>query len=597
MELSILNLLLVLFVAWIGGQIAARLGYPSVLGELIAGIIFGPPLLGILYGSDAINVLAELGVLMMMLYIGMEIDPRELGKASKGGVLAALGGFIVPFALGMWIVVASNGTTIAGVFVGMAMGVTSLATKSRILVDLKILDTRIAHVMLAGALVADTLSLIIFAGILSFATAGELDLLMISTISVKVLLFFFVSWLLGLKVFPFLYKWLKQRNITGRTFNATLILLIALAFAELAHLAELHSILGAFIAGLVLREAITVKKLSHELTDLVKDVSLGFLAPIFFVTAGFQVSLDVLHSDTILLVGTIVLATVGKVVGTTLFYLPSGYGWREGLTIGAGMNGRGAVEIVIAGIGLNAGIISQEIFSILVFMAIITTATVPVFLKMGVEWLDRRNELIRSTIGKEDIVIVGAGSLARLFAKALVSKRPITMIDSNETNCKKAAEMGLKANYGDALDDIILRDAGIDSTGTLISMTPNAEVNVLIAKRSYEEFLVPQIFSAIIDEREKGLIKQLEAVGGKQLFDRKVNILEWENMINNDQIILEQIKIETGSKTELEKKIPSNALPMIIVRENKKYVYDGFESVNKGDLIFTLFRKSDSNTK
>lgn len=597
MELSILNLLLVLFVAWIGGQLAVRLGYPSVLGELLAGIIFGPPLLGILFGSDAINVLAELGVIMMMLYIGMEIDPRELGKASKGGVLAALGGFIVPFALGLWIVVASGGTTIAGVFVGMAMGVTSLATKSRILVDLKILDTRIAHVMLAGALVADTLSLVIFAGILSFATAGELDLLMISTIAVKVLLFFFVSWLLGLKVFPFLYKWLKQRNITGRTFNATLILLIALAFAELAHLAELHSILGAFIAGLVLREAITVKKLSHELTDLVKDVSLGFLAPIFFVTAGFQVSLEVIHTDTTLLIGTIVLATVGKVVGTTLFYLPSGYGWREGLTIGAGMNGRGAVEIVIAGIGLNAGIISQEIFSVLVFMAIVTTATVPVLLKIGVEWLDKRNELVRSTIGKEDIVIVGAGSLARLFAKALVSKRPITMIDSNETNCKKAAEMGLKANYGDALDDIILRDAGIDSTGTLISMTPNAEVNVLIAKRSYEEFLVPQIFAAIIDEREKGLIKQLETVGGKLLFDRKINILEWENMINNDQIILEQIKIESGSKNELEKKIPTDALPMIIVRENKKYVYDGLESVNKGDLIFTLFRKPDPNSK
>lgn len=597
MELSILNLFLVLFVAWIGGQLAVRLGYPSVLGELLAGIIFGPPLLGILFGSDAINVLAELGVIMMMLYIGMEIDPRELGKASKGGVLAALGGFIVPFALGLWIVVASGGTTIAGVFVGMAMGVTSLATKSRILVDLKILDTRIAYVMLAGALVADTLSLVIFAGILSFATVGKLDLLMISTIAVKILLFFFVSWLLGLKVFPFLYKWLKQRNITGRTFNATLILLIALAFAELAHLAELHSILGAFIAGLVLREAITVKKLSHELTDLVKDVSLGFLAPIFFVTAGFQVSLEVIHTDTTLLIGTIVLATVGKVVGTTLFYLPSGYGWREGLTIGAGMNGRGAVEIVIAGIGLNAGIISQEIFSILVFMAIITTATVPVLLKIGVEWLDKRNELVRSTIGKEDIVIVGAGSLARLFAKALVSKRPITMIDSNETNCKKAAEMGLKANYGDALDDIILRDAGIDSTGTLISMTPNAEVNVLIAKRSYEEFLVPQIFAAIIDEREKGLIKQLETVGGKLLFDRKVNILEWENMINNDQIILEQIKIESGSKNELEKKIPTDTLPMIIVRENKKYVYDGFESVNKGDLIFTLFRKPDPNTK
>lgn len=594
LELNILNLLLVLFTAWIGGQFATRLGYPSVLGELLSGIIFGPPLLGILFGSEAINVLAELGVIMMMLYIGMEIDPRELSKASKGGVLAALGGFIVPFILGMWIVIDSGGTTIAGVFVGMAMGVTSLATKSRILVDLKILDTRIAHVMLAGALMADTLSLVIFAGILSFALAGEIDLLMISTTTVKVLLFFFISWLLGLKVFPFLYKWLKQRNITGRTFNVTLILLIALAFAELAHLAELHSILGAFIAGLVLREAITVKKLSHELTDLVKDVSLGFLAPIFFVTAGFQVSLEVFHSDIYLLLGTIVLATVGKIVGTTLFYLPSGYGWREGLTIGAGMNGRGAVEIVIAGIGLNAGIISQEIFSILVFMAIITTASVPVFLKIGIEWLSKRNELARSTIGKDDIVIVGAGALARLFAKALASRRPITMIDSNETNCSKAKEMGLKAIYGDALDDIVLRDAGIDSTGMLVAMTPNAEVNVLIAKRSYEEFLVPQIFAVILDEREKGLIKQLETAGGRLLFNSKVNLLEWENLLNNDMIILEQIPVESANIHELKTKIPPESLPMIIVRNDKKYIYNGFESINKGDIILALFKKPNA---
>lgn len=591
MELSILNLLLVLLVAWIGGLAATRLGYPSVLGELLAGILFGPPLLGILFGSEAIAVLAELGVLMMMLYIGMEIDPRELGKASKGGILAALGGFIVPFALGLWIVVDGGGTVIAGVFVGMAMGVTSLATKSRILVDLKILDTRVAHVMLAGALVADTLSLIIFAGIISFATAGQLDLVNISVIALKVILFFFVSWFLGYKVFPPFYKWLKKKNFTGRTFNATLILLIALAFAELAHLAELHGILGAFIAGLVLREAIAVKKLSHELTDLVKDVSLGFLAPIFFVTAGFQVSLEVIQTDTYLLIMTILLATVGKIVGTALFYLPSGFGWREGVTIGAGMNGRGAVEIVIAGIGLNAGIISQEIFSILVFMAIITTATVPVLLKSGIDRLEKRNELARSTVGKDDIVIIGAGSLARLFAKALISKRPITLIDSNEGNCVKAKEMGLKAIYGDALDDVVLRDAGIDSTGMIIAMTPNAEVNVLVAKRSSEEFLVPQIFAAIIDDREKGLIKQLETFGGQLLFNNKIKISEWENLIDNDQIMLEQIHIETPSREEIEKKIPKDALPMIIVRDNKKFIYNGIQSIRKGDIILALFVK------
>ncbi len=592
MEFSILNLLLVLLAAWLGGHAAARIGYPSVLGELLAGIVLGPPLLGILVGSDALNVLAELGVLIMMLYIGMEIDPKELGKASKGGILAALGGFIVPFGLGYWVVTSTGGTQIAGVFVGMAMGVTSLATKSRILVDLKILDTRIAHVMMAGALVADTLSLIIFAGIISFATAGSLDLAGISIIAVKVILFFGISWFLGLKVFPNLYKWLQKIGLTGRTFNATLVLLIALAFAELAHLAELHGILGAFIAGLVLREAIAEKKLSFELTGLVKDVSLGFLAPIFFVTAGFQVSFGVFQTDLYLLLSTIILATVGKIVGTALFYIPGGNSWREGITIGAGMNGRGAVEIVIAGIGLNAGIITQEIFSILVFMAILTTATVPVLLKLGVDWLQKRNELVRSTVGKDDIVIVGAGPLARIFAKALVSKRPIKMIDSNESNCIKAREMSLNAINGDALDDVTLRDAGIDSTGMLIAFTPNAEVNVLAAKRSHEEYFVPQIYAAIVSDRDKGLKKQLEIFDGRQLFDRVINISDWDRMIDHDEVILEQINIDSTEPENLRKIFPPESLPMVIVRDEKKFVFKGFGNLNSGDLVLTLFPKT-----
>lgn len=593
MEFSIINLFLVLLAAWLGGQLASRIGYPSVLGELLAGIILGPPLLGVIHGSEAIQVLAELGVLLMMLYIGMEIDPKDLGKASKGGILAALGGFIVPFGLGYWVVTYTGGTQIAGIFVGMAMGVTSLATKSRILIDLKIIDTRIAYVMMAGALIADTLSLIIFAGIISFSTAGSLDILAITTIAAKVLIFFLFSWFLGIKIFPKIYAWLKKKGYTGRTFNTTLILLTALGFAELAHLAELHGILGSFIAGLVLREAISEKKLSHELTELVKDVSLGFLAPIFFVTAGFQVSFEVFQTDLFLLLSTIVLATLGKIVGTALFYLPSGNGWREGVTIGAGMNGRGAVEIVVAGIGLKAGIITQDIFSILVFMAITTTATVPVLLKICVDWLKRRKELVKSTIGRDEIIIIGAGPLARLFGKALVSKRPIIMIDSNEENCIEARKMGLKAVHGDALDNIILGDAGINSTGMLIAMTQNPEINVLTAIRSHEEFFVPRIYAAIIKDKDKGLIKQLNSNGGKCLFNRIVNIEDWNNKIMKDEIILEQIKIKDNNENSIKEQFSENSLPIIIVRNEKKLVFDGFENINSGDLVLTLLQKSD----
>ena len=138
MHLDIVNLLLVLMAAWGAGKLAARVGYPAVLGELLAGILLGPPLLGLIHASPALSVLAEVGVLLMMLYIGMEIDPRELKKASWGGLLAALGGFITPFVLCFGLVMWATGSLVAAFFVGIAAGVTSLATKSRILVDLDV---------------------------------------------------------------------------------------------------------------------------------------------------------------------------------------------------------------------------------------------------------------------------------------------------------------------------------------------------------------------------------------------------------------------------------------------------------------------------
>ena len=279
-------------------------------------------------------------------------------------------------------------------------------------------------------------------------------------------------------------------------------LLTALLFAEMAHLAGLHGILGAFLAGLFLREAISEHRLSHELTTMVRDVSIGFLAPVFFVTAGFEVSFGVFQTDLALLLTVIILATVGKIVGTALFYLPTGHGWREGLVIGAGMNGRGAVEIIIAGIGLQAGIIDATIFSILVFTAIATTATVPLLLKWGVDWLRRRGELVRSTGGRDAVVIVGAGPVARVLAQELSQSGRVTLLDSNREHCEAARALGLEAVHGDALEDEVLERAGLSEAGTFVALTPNAEVNVLSAQRAGEGFMVPQLY-ALADQRER----------------------------------------------------------------------------------------------
>lgn len=597
MELSLLNLLFVLLAAWIAGALVSRIGYPAIFGELLVGILLGPPLLGLLHSSEALEILAEVGVLLMMLYIGMEIDPNELFKASWGGFLAAIGGFITPFALSYIVVtLLFDGTVLAGLFVGIAAGVTSLATKSRILSDLNLLDTRIAHVMMAGALVADSLSLIVFAAILSFVDVGTLEVGRILFVGAEVTLFFVVTVFTGLKVFPILWKLLSRWGLANRTFYATFLLLITLLFAELAELAGLHAILGAFLAGLFVREGIGVeRRLAGELTDLVRDVSIGFLAPIFFVIAGFHVSLDVFVNSLPLLLSVIIVATVGKIIGTAVFYLASGNGWREGLTIGAGMNGRGAVEIIIAEIAFTAGIISQEIFSVLVFMAIFTTATVPVFLKWGADWLQRHGELKRSSNERQGTVILGAGPTARAYAKALMASSPqsVWLIDKNIDHCTQAKTEGLNAIYGDALSEDDLLDVHIGEARWFIALTRNTEINILAAQLARNVFEVPEIIVLLTRSEQGSLLNLLSEIGAIPIHNQDLNIRQWdEHLAHNGELKPVEVPVqETISATKMVAELRDNnpsSLPLAVVQNGSRIPFPAVDTLNSGDVLLLL---------
>jgi Kef-type K+ transport system membrane component KefB/Trk K+ transport system NAD-binding subunit/mannitol/fructose-specific phosphotransferase system IIA component (Ntr-type) len=532
MELHLLNLLFVLLAAWLAGNLAERFRYPSVLGELLVGIVLGPPVLGLLQNTEALMVLADLGVLLMMLYIGMEIDPRGLAKASWAGLLAAVGGFVTPFVLAYLTVVAFGGSTLGGLFVGIAAGITSLATKSRILVDLRLLDTRVAHVLMAGALISDTMALIAFAAILGVVDVGTVEFNQLGLVTLKALLFFAGTVTVGYKAFPWLGRRMTEAGLTNRTFHFTLVLLIAVLFAQLAELAGLHAILGAFIAGLFIRDNVLGPTLARDLTSSVREASLGLLAPIFFVTAGFEVSFRVFTgSDLWLLLAIVGVSVVGKILGTLLFYLPTGHGWREGLTVGMGMNGRGAVEIIVAGIGLERGLISQEIFSILVFMAIFTTATVPILLKWGTDWLRARGELVRTGADRQGTVIVGAGPMGRLLAKHLSVARPVMLIDSNPDRCRVAEEAGLRTYCGNALQEQDLAEAGAAEADSLVALTTNPAVNALVARMASETFGVPNVYVVQVTHEElerDGALKHLRA---SVLFGGPLAREEWEHRV------------------------------------------------------------------
>ncbi|WP_053976644.1 cation:proton antiporter [Mangrovimonas xylaniphaga] len=566
-DLNIINLLAVLVAAWLGGAAARRIGYPSILGELVIGILLGPGLLGWLEYTETIRVLSEIGIMLLMVYIGIEIDFKDLKKASWPGLLASIGGFVLPFALGYYATIWFGGNAMAGMFVGMAVGVTSLATKSRILVDLKLLNTRIAYVLMAGALISDTLALLIFAGILSAAAMGTFDASELLVVALKAIAFFSVTILIGIYLLPRLGRYLSKFKSASSTFFFTSIIIVALAYAELAELAGMHSILGAFMAGLFIKDNLFPKNISKEVHKAFYDVSIGFLAPVFFVSAGFMVNLDVFHTDLPMLLTIIAMAIIGKILGVALFYLPTGLGWREGVTIGAGMNGRGAVEIIIAGIGLEMGIIDQKIFSILVFMAILTTMTVPFLLKWTTDWLKKRGELV--VINKrEGLLILGANPLSLLIAQYLKDQTKITFIDANQDIVKQTNEQGFVCYHGNALQEEVLAETGAATIETFIAATANTEVNILATQLASGSFQIPNTHVLLSKSNYLAGIDILELSNTSSLFASGVDVNYWFQKISSEEYSkgIDQISVPMDSRAWIKKQMASNlnVLPLLI---------------------------------
>lgn len=589
MHEEMLMLALVLAAALLGGRVAARFGYPAILGEIAAGILLGPPVIGILNRNEAINILGEFGILLMMLYIGIHLDLGDLRKASVPGLLAASGGFLIPTGLGMILMIAVGRTFLEALFVGLAMGVTSLATKSRILVDLKILHTRIAHVLVAGALLSDVAVLVVFAAVVGPGVTNGVALGTAAIAGTKALAFGFGAWLVGKWLIPIVRRMLGNREV-DRGAVLLAVVVFGLSFAWAAELAGIHAILGAFVAGLFIDKRVMDAKVSKDVQQKLAAMSIGVLAPFFFVSAGFEVSLGVFRTDLPLLLGVIVLATLGKVIGTALFYLPSGNGWREGLVVGAGMNGRGAVEIIVAEIALAQGLIDRDVFSILVFMALFTTATVPILLTTGVRWLRRRGELVRAGDRKQALII-GAGVIARRLAAVLQPAMPVKLLDTNRANLIAGEREGLLVHPGNGLDEIALESAGASETLTLIAATPNAEVNVLTAQLA-ADFGIPHISVMLRDSDTRTFGSRLSEAD-TAVMRTPEDIAEWEHALSTGKAVVETIVI-SASKVPLWGDDRSETFPLAVISNGERFPYTTESSLSDGDQLVVLRRKGVS---
>jgi len=388
----ILSLLLILTVAWILGLGFSRIGLPVMLGELLAGIILGPPILDIIGISPGIELLAELGIFFVMFHTGMEMDPKELVEHIWASLSVAIGGFVLPFSLGFLITYLFGGTVMQSLFVGLGVSITAIAVQAVILQSMQINRSRVGHIIMGAAIADDILALVALSTLLGFAKTGSVQISTLLLIFLKVGGFFALTILIGHFVMPPLTR--RLTNEGGKAFMFAMA--AALLMAYLAELAGLHLIIGAFLAGQFVREEIMDPKVYDAISSHFYSISYGFLVPIFFASLSFHLHFTWTSSFITFACLLILVAIVGKLVGCGIGAALFKYSFWESAVIGFGMNGRGAVELVVASVilGLSDDLLKSKVisepllttdqFSGLVLMAFVTTLLAPITLKWAV---------------------------------------------------------------------------------------------------------------------------------------------------------------------------------------------------------------------
>lgn len=390
-------LLVLLVVTRTFGVLVERFGQPALIGELIAGIALGAlgaqlapmhPFIGDISNNEVFIAITDLGMFFLMLLAGIEMQPHKIMKYSFKAFMVALGGMVLPLALGYWLgweFLPDSPLKVAQCFfLGTALAITAVPASVRVLMDLGKLNTPVGQVIVTAAVFDDVFSLLLLAfltGLVSgdstasLADAGRLGL---DTIS-----FMAISIVVG--VFGFPKGALILKHIKDKEFDFSLILIVSFAFAVLADIMGLHFILGPFVAGMFVGRRVLDKVTYTRVKSKISALTLGFLAPVFFASVGFNLDLSAVTEIPLFISLLLLAAFVGKIFGAGTAARAVGFPRRESLAIGVGMSARGAVELVIADIALKAGLFSaangvdandpvvSNIFSAVVLMAIVTT--------------------------------------------------------------------------------------------------------------------------------------------------------------------------------------------------------------------------------
>jgi len=401
--LVIVQLALLLFVARLLGEALSLIGQPAVVGELFAGVLLGPSFLGVVapavYESlfavsesqfHLLEIISWIGLIMLLVVTGLETDIDLIINKGRTAVVLSLGGIVVPFATGFalgWylpveFIGAPDQRIVFSLFIATAMSISAIPVIAKVLIELEVIRRDIGQLILAAGMIDDTIGWVLLATVAGLARTGVVEFGSAVTTVLSVVVFLGIAFTVGRRIVAETIRWVDNAVGSDAALLSTL-MVFALATGAITQYMGLEAILGAFVVGVLVGQ---VKRFNYQVRRSFETMTLSVFAPLFFAIAGLRMDVAALADPTVFTVGVVVfaIACFGKFGGIMGSSRLAGLSRWEGITIGGGMNARGAMEIIVATIGLGLGILTTSMYSIIVAVAIATSLMAPAIMRWSI---------------------------------------------------------------------------------------------------------------------------------------------------------------------------------------------------------------------
>ncbi|MDB5394317.1 MAG: potassium transporter [Rhodospirillales bacterium] len=462
------------------GEVMQRIGQPAIIGQLLAGLILGPSLFGWVWPEahrlifpegkehkDLITGIANTGVLLLLLLTGMETDLKLAREVGKPAIAVAAAGVAMPLAFGVAlgeflpdsILPNPNNRLVAALFLGTALSISSIKIVAMVVREMNFMRRNLGQIIVSSAIMEDTVGWVIISITLGIAGAGSIAAGPLAKTVIGTALFLVLSYTAGRWLVFQLIRWVNDTFVSEYAL-ITAILVVMFAMALTTQAIGVNTVLGAFVAGVLVGES---PIMSQHIQEQLRGFITAFMMPIFFGLSGLSADLTILRDPKILALtaGLVAIASLGKFAGAFIGGRIGGLTGRQSLAVGSAMNARGSTEVIVATIGLSMGALTQNLYSMIVTMAVITTMAMPPMLRWALNRLPMEKEeehrlkkeamdekgfisqLERLLIAADDSI---NGKFASRFAGFIAGHRgmALTVLALGSANSGSAGESGLK---------------------------------------------------------------------------------------------------------------------------------------------------------